>query len=59
MEFNLTSELVEQVIFAMEDQQHEYYIHRYSGELLRQDEIAGDVKQEDPLVSIPPGESFP
>ena len=39
MEFTLNSDLVEQIIFAMEDQQNEYYVHRNSGELLRADEI--------------------
>jgi len=43
MDFPLTPEMIEQVIFAMEDQQHEYYIHRSSGELLRADEI-GDTE---------------
>jgi ribosomal protein S18 acetylase RimI-like enzyme len=56
MEFTLNSELVEQIIFAMEDQQNEYYVHRGSGELLREDEIEEDEtpdESEDPFVPIP------
>jgi GNAT superfamily N-acetyltransferase len=56
MEFTLDSELVEQIIFAMEDQQNEYYVHRDSGELLREDEIEeeqGSEDGEDPYVPIP------
>jgi len=56
MEFSLNSELVEQIIFAMEDQQNEYYVHRVSGELLREDEIEEEETQEeaeDPFVPIP------
>ena len=54
MEFTLTSELVEQIIFAMEDQQNDYYVHRDSGELLREEEIKEDeAEAEDPLVPIP------
>jgi len=57
MEFTLNSELVEQIIFAMEDQQNEYYIHRDNGELLREDEIEEDdetaEEAENPFVPIP------
>jgi ribosomal protein S18 acetylase RimI-like enzyme len=56
MEFSLNSELVEQIIFAMEDQQNEYYVHRDSGELLREDEIEEvetPEEAEDPFVPIP------
>ena len=60
MEFTLNSDLVERIIFAMEDQQNEYYVHRNSGGLLREDEIeedenAGEEREEaeDPFVPIP------
>jgi ribosomal protein S18 acetylase RimI-like enzyme len=58
MEFTLTGELVEQIIFAMEDQQNEYFVHGESGELLREDEIEEDEaeaegEEVDPLVPIP------
>ena len=56
MEFTLTSELVEQIIFAMEDQQNDYYVHRDSGELLREDEIEeyeSEEGAEDPFILIP------
>jgi GNAT superfamily N-acetyltransferase len=61
MEFTLTGELVEQIIFAMEDQENEYYVHRDSGELLRGEEIEEDETEgeetegegEDPFVPIP------
>jgi GNAT superfamily N-acetyltransferase len=56
MEFTLDSELVEQIIFAMEDQQNEYCVHRDSGELLREDEIEemeSEEEAEDPFVPIP------
>jgi ribosomal protein S18 acetylase RimI-like enzyme len=63
VEFTLTRELVEQIIFAMEDQQNEYYVHRESGEVLREDEIEEDgaegqgdetgVYVEDPYLPIP------
>jgi ribosomal protein S18 acetylase RimI-like enzyme len=56
MEFTLNSELVEQIIFAMEDQQNEYYVHRNTGELLREDDIEEDEtpeEAEDPFIPIP------
>ena len=56
MEFTLNSELVEQIIFAMEDQQNDYRVHRDSGELLRADEIEQEQtpeEGEDPFVPIP------
>jgi GNAT superfamily N-acetyltransferase len=56
MEFTLNKELVEQIIFAMEDQQNDYYIHRESGELLREDEIEEEETPEDgedPFLPIP------
>ncbi|UCF98147.1 MAG: GNAT family N-acetyltransferase [Spirochaetaceae bacterium] len=56
MDFNLIPELIEQIIFAMEDQQNQYYVHRNSGELLREDEIEEDEVEEeweDPFVPIP------
>jgi GNAT superfamily N-acetyltransferase len=60
MEFTLSSELVEQIIFAMEDQQNEYYIHRCSGELLREDEMEEGIEEagtpeeaEDAFIPIP------
>ena len=56
MEFTLDNELVEQIIFAMEDQQSEYCVHRDSGELLREDEIEemeSEEEAEDPFVPIP------
>ena len=37
MEFPLTEELVSQVLYAMEDQQHRFVIDRQSGEVLRAD----------------------
>jgi ribosomal protein S18 acetylase RimI-like enzyme len=59
MEFTLTGDLVEQIIFAMEDQQNEYYVHRDSGELLREDEIEeqgleeADTQEESADLFIP------
>jgi GNAT superfamily N-acetyltransferase len=56
MDFTLSAELIEQVIFAMEDQQNEYYVHRGSGELLREEEIGEEEvsgEGEDPFVPIP------
>jgi GNAT superfamily N-acetyltransferase len=56
MDFSLDDELIEQIIFAMEDQQHNYYAHRHSGELVREEEIEEDYGQkgiEDPFVPIP------
>jgi GNAT superfamily N-acetyltransferase len=65
MEFTLNSELVEQIIFAMEDQQNAYYVHRDTGELLREEEIEEEIEEEerpggetaaeeeDPFVPIP------
>ena len=53
MEFTLTSELVEQIIFAMEDQQNTYYVRPDSGELLREEEIAEEIEGEDPFIPIP------
>ena len=56
MDFTLSPELIEQIIFAMEDQQHEYYIHRSRGELLRVDEIGEkeiEADEVDLLVAIP------
>jgi ribosomal protein S18 acetylase RimI-like enzyme len=56
MEFTLDSELIEQIIFAMEDQQNEYYVHRRSGDLLREDEMPEEETSdegEDPFVPIP------
>jgi GNAT superfamily N-acetyltransferase len=54
MEFILSSELVEQIIFAMEDQQNEYYVHLDTGELLRGEEIEEETAAgEDPFVPIP------
>jgi len=37
MEFVLTEEIVSQIAYAMEDQQHRFVVHRESGELLRAD----------------------
>ncbi len=42
MNFSLDDELMEQIIFAMEDQQHSYLIHRGTGELVRTEEAAGE-----------------
>jgi GNAT superfamily N-acetyltransferase len=56
MDFSLDSELVEQIIFAMEDQQNEYYVHRRSGQLIRADEIEEEQTPEEaggPLVRVP------
>ena len=59
MEFTLNSELVEQIIFAMEDQQNQYYVHMDTGELLREEEIEEDEAEEDeaegedPFIPIP------
>lgn len=56
MEFTLNSELVEQIIFAMEDQQNDYCVRRDSGELLRADEIEQEQtpeEGEDPYLPIP------
>ncbi len=57
MDFSLDIELIEQIIFAMEDQQHSYCIHRHSGELVPEDEIEeedeGREGMEDPFVPIP------
>ncbi len=58
MDFSLDNELIEQIIFAMEDQQHSYYVHRHSGELVREEEIDVDADEpqqgiEDPFVPIP------
>ena len=56
MEFTLNSELVEQIVFAMEDQQNDYRVRRDSGELLREDEIErGQTPEEgeDPFLPIP------
>jgi len=54
MEFTLNSELVEQIIFAMEDQQNAYYVHLDTGELLREDETEEDEAEgEGPFVPIP------
>lgn len=56
MDFSLDNELIEQIIFAMEDQQHSYYIHRHSGELVLEGDIEEDEGQEgmeDPFVPIP------
>jgi len=59
MEFTLNGELVEQIIFAMEDQQNAYYVHRDTGELLREEEIEEEeieeeeAEGEDPFVPIP------
>jgi GNAT superfamily N-acetyltransferase len=56
MDFSLDNELIEQIIFAMEDQQHSYYVHRHSGELLQEEGIERDEGQEgmeDPFVPIP------
>jgi GNAT superfamily N-acetyltransferase len=49
VDFTLQPEQVEQIIFAMEDQQHSYYVHRRSGELLRADEV----EEGGELVPIP------
>ena len=46
MEFTLNSELVEQIIFAMEDQQNDYRVRRDSGQLLRADEIGQEPTPE-------------
>jgi GNAT superfamily N-acetyltransferase len=54
MDFSLTRELVDQIIFAMEDQQHEYYIHSRSGELVSEDEF-----EEDPQLEESEGEFLP
>jgi ribosomal protein S18 acetylase RimI-like enzyme len=56
MEFTLNSELVEQIIFAMEDQHNDYRVRRDSGELLREDEIEQEQtpeEGEDPFLPIP------
>ena len=56
MDFSLDNELIEQIIFAMEDQQHSYYIHRHSGQLVLEAEIEEDEPSqasEDPFVPIP------
>jgi len=56
MDFSLDNELIEQIIFAMGDQQHSYYVHRRSGELVGEAEIEEDEGQEgieDPFVPIP------
>ena len=56
MDFTLDNESIEQIIFAMEDQQHSYYVHRRSGELVREEEIEEDEGQEgieDLFVPIP------
>jgi len=58
MEFTLNSELVEQIIFAMEDQQNAYYVHVDTGELLRKEEIEEEIEEEEtggegPFIPIP------
>ena len=40
MEFPLTEERINQIIFAMEDQRHRFLVHRRTGELVREDELA-------------------
>ncbi len=49
MEFALTDELIDQIIFAMEDQQHKILVNRHSGDLVHSEEV------EDPeqFTSIP------
>ncbi len=39
MTFPLTEELIDQIIFAMEDQQHRFVVDRETGALLREDEL--------------------
>ena len=60
MDFSLTTELIEQIIFAMEDQENRYCIHRSSGQLLSEQSIGegSDAEEtadesEDPYVPIP------
>ena len=60
MEFSLTTELIEQIIFAMEDQENRYCVHRSSGQLLSEQGIgeqpgAGETAEEseDACVPIP------
>jgi hypothetical protein len=52
VEFVLTEEIAAQVVYAMEDQQHRFVIHRETGEVLRADseEIRG---RADEVVSLP------
>ncbi len=47
MNFNLDDERMEQIIFAMEDQQHRYLIHRGTGELVRAEEADGEDSPDD------------
>jgi len=42
MEFPLTEELIDQIIFAMEDQNHEFFIDRRKGVLVREEELQRD-----------------
>jgi GNAT superfamily N-acetyltransferase len=58
MDFSLSNEIVEQIVFAMEDQQYDYYIHRHSGELMREDQFEEEAElpagpADDPYVIIP------
>ena len=48
MEFELSPEIMEQIIFAMEDQTAEWYVHRVSGAL-----ATGDLVEEAEQVELP------
>lgn len=49
MEFPLTENLLSQIIFAMEDQSHRFYIDRRKGVLVREDELEAEERRSEDL----------
>ncbi len=54
MEFSLTDEIINQITFAMEDQQHNFLINRKTGEIIRKaDEKRSADKEDQEYAAIP------
>ncbi len=55
MKFELSPELVDQIIFAMEDQENEYYIDVVEGSLVTAEELTEEdwEEEEDRYISLP------
>jgi len=47
MTFSLSDELINQIIFAMEDQRHRFVVDRESGTLYREDELPAEEPEEE------------
>lgn len=54
MQFPLTDQLIDRIVFAMEDQQHSYLADRLTGELTQKEELGALGREEEPAAEAQP-----